>query len=67
MNAILPVMIVHATYDLILVLAFGHAFPVAPTVPGFLVATVVNLGLAAVGLFLLSARQATGRARLEAA
>ena len=28
-------------------LAFGHAFPVAPTVPGFLVATVVNLGLAA--------------------
>src|SRR5947207_601701 len=67
MNAIWPVMIVHAAYDLILVLAFGHAFPVAPTVPGFLVATVVNLGLAAVGLFLLRAQPATGKARLEAA
>jgi len=60
-------MIVHATYDLILVLAFGHAFPVAPTVPGFLVATVVNLGLAAVGLFLLRAPKASRSARLEAA
>jgi len=49
------------------VLAFGHAFPVAPTVPGFLVATVVNLGLAAVGLFLVRAPKASGRARLEAA
>ena len=67
MNAIWPVMIVHATYDLILVLAFGHAFPVAPTVPGFLVATVVNLGLAAVGLFLLRAPKAGRSARLEAA
>src|SRR2546426_12697057 len=58
MNTIWPVMIVHASYDLMLVLAFGHAFPVAPTMPGFLVATVVNLGLAAVGLFLLRALHA---------
>jgi len=55
MNTILPVMAVHATYDLMLVLAFGHAFPVAPTVPGFIVDTVVNLGLAIVGLALLRA------------
>jgi hypothetical protein len=55
MNTIWPVMVVHATYNVLLVLAFGHAFPVAPTVPGFLVATVVNLGLAGVGIFLLRA------------
>jgi membrane protease YdiL (CAAX protease family) len=67
MNTIWPVMIVHATYDLLLVLAFGHAFPVAPTLPGFLVATVVNLVLAAVGLLLLRPRQAVGLAELEAA
>jgi membrane protease YdiL (CAAX protease family) len=67
MNTIWPVMIVHATYDLMLVLAFGHAFPVAPTLPGFLVATVVNLALAAVGLFLLRPRQAPGLTQLEAA
>jgi membrane protease YdiL (CAAX protease family) len=67
MNTIWPVMIVHATYDLMLVLAFGHAFPVAPTLPGFLVATVVNLALAAVGLFLLRPRRAPGQIELEAA
>jgi hypothetical protein len=39
-----------------LVLVFGHAFPVAPTVPGFVVATVVNLGLAGVGFSLLRAQ-----------
>jgi membrane protease YdiL (CAAX protease family) len=67
MNTIWPVMIVHAAYDLMLVLAFGHAFPVAPTLPGFLVATVVNLGLAGVGIFLLRARPDANMARLEAA
>jgi membrane protease YdiL (CAAX protease family) len=53
MNTIWAVMAVHATYDLMLVLAFGHAFPVAPTLPGFIVDTVVNLGLAVAGLALL--------------
>jgi membrane protease YdiL (CAAX protease family) len=56
MNTIWPVMAVHAAYDLMLVLVFGHAFPVAPTVPGFVVATVVNLGLAGVGFSLLRAQ-----------
>ena len=67
MNTIWPVMIVHATYDLMLVLAFGHAFPVAPTLPGFIVATVVNLGLAGIGLFLLRVRPAGTVTRQEAA
>ena len=67
MNTIWPVMIVHASYDLMLVLAFGHAFPVAPTLPGFMVATVVNLALAGIGLFLLRARQAGTETRQEAA
>jgi uncharacterized protein len=67
MNAIWPVMIVHATYDLMLVLAFGHAFPVAPTAPGFLVATIVNLGLAGIGIFLLRTRGAGSMVRREAA
>jgi uncharacterized protein len=67
MNTIWPVMIVHASYDLMLVLAFGHAFPVAPTVPGFVVATVVNLGLAGIGIFLLRGRNNVGMARREAA
>ena len=67
MNTIWPVMIVHAIYDLMLVLAFGHAFPVAPTAPGFLVATVVNLGLAGIGIFLLRTRGAGSVARREAA
>jgi membrane protease YdiL (CAAX protease family) len=53
MNTIWAVMAVHATYDFMLVLALGHAFPVAPTLPGFIVATVVNLGLAGAGFFLL--------------
>jgi membrane protease YdiL (CAAX protease family) len=53
MNTIWPVMAVHALYDLMLVLAFGHAFPVAPTLPGFVVDTVVNLSLAVVGFSLL--------------
>jgi membrane protease YdiL (CAAX protease family) len=56
MNTIWAVMAVHATYDLMLVLVLGHAFPVAPTLPGFIVATVVNLGLAGVGFFLLRSR-----------
>ena len=67
MNTIWPVMMVHAAYNFMLVLAFGHAFPVAPTVPGFLVATVVNLSLAGVGINLLRARHGTSVARLEAA
>jgi membrane protease YdiL (CAAX protease family) len=67
MNTIWPVMVVHATYNFTLVLAFGHAFPVAPTVPGFLVATVVNLCLAGIGYFLLRARDLRVVARREAA
>jgi membrane protease YdiL (CAAX protease family) len=67
MNTIWPVMAVHATYDLMLVLALGHAFPVAPTAPGFVVATIVNLGLAAVGLFLLRALPVVAVDRREAA
>lgn len=67
MNTIWPVMIVHATYDLMLVLAFGHAFPVAPTLPGFLVDTVVNLGLAGVGLLLLRSWHTAAIASREAA
>jgi membrane protease YdiL (CAAX protease family) len=67
MNTIWPVMAVHATYNLMLVLAFGHAFPVAPTLPGFLMATVVNLALACVGFFLLRERHAaTGQGRMAA-
>src|SRR6202035_3340867 len=58
MNTIWPVMAVHAMYDFMLMLAFGHAFPVAPTLPGFAVDTVVNLGLACVGLALLRPRHA---------
>jgi membrane protease YdiL (CAAX protease family) len=53
MNTIWVVMAVHAAYDFMLVLAFGHAFPVAPSLPGFLVATTVNLSLAIVGVLLL--------------
>jgi membrane protease YdiL (CAAX protease family) len=67
MNTIWPVMAVHATYDLLLVLAFGHAFPVAPTGPGFVVDTVVNLSLAVVGFSLLPARQPVVVDRREAA
>jgi uncharacterized protein len=67
MNTIWPVMAVHATYDFMLILAFGHAFPVAPTVPGFVVDTVVNLGLAGVGLALLRAQPFAKVASREAA
>jgi membrane protease YdiL (CAAX protease family) len=67
MNTIWPVMAAHALYDFMLVLAFGHAYPVAPTVPGFVVATVVNLGLAAVGLFLLRAPKRDSAVIREAA
>jgi membrane protease YdiL (CAAX protease family) len=63
MNTIWLVMAIHAAYDLMLILAFGHAYPVAPTVPGFVVDTTVNLGLALVGLYLI--RPSTGRRRLE--
>jgi membrane protease YdiL (CAAX protease family) len=67
MNTIWPVMAVHATYNLMLVLAFGHAFPVAPTLPGFLVATVVNMVLAGAGIFLLRTRHVGRLASKEAA
>ena len=53
MNTIWIVMAVHAGYDFMLVLAFGHAFPVAPSLAGFLVATTLNLSLALVGIFLV--------------
>ncbi len=56
MNTIGPVIAIHAAYDFILILAFGHASPVAPTLPGFLVDTAVNLGLAGFGLFLIRPR-----------
>lgn len=55
-NAIWPVMVVHALYDFILVLAYGHAVPVQPTIPGFTVVTVVNLALATGGLILVRHR-----------
>lgn len=57
LNAIWPLIAVHAVYDLMLLLAFGHAFPVAPTPAGFAVDTVVNLCLAAVALMLVGPRQ----------
>jgi membrane protease YdiL (CAAX protease family) len=53
LNAIWPVIVVHAAYDLMLLLAFGHAFPVAPTPAGFLVDTFVNLCLAAGALLVV--------------
>jgi len=53
LNAIWPVIAVHAAYDMMLLLAFGHAFPVAPTPAGFLVDTLVNLCLAAIALILV--------------
>ncbi len=67
MNTIWLVMAVHAAYDLMLVLVFGHAFPVAPTVPGFVVATVVNLALAGVGVFILRGQAASRLASRRAA
>ena len=53
MNTIWPVIAVHGAYDFMLVLAFGHAFPVAPTVPGFVVDTTVNLMFAGLGIALV--------------
>jgi uncharacterized protein len=67
MNTIWPVMAVHAAYDLMLVLAFGHAYPVAPTFPGFVVDTIVNLSLAVVGLILVRPRDMVPVVRREAA
>jgi membrane protease YdiL (CAAX protease family) len=66
MNAIWPVMLIHAAYNLMLILAFGHASPVTPTVPGFIAVTAVNLSLAFVGLRLVQGRSAEVRP-LEAA
>src|ERR1700694_5408488 len=67
MNTIWAVMAVHAIYDLMLVLAFGHAYPVAPTLPGFVVDTVVNLSLAVLGFSLLRRVPAVAVDRREAA
>jgi len=53
MNTIWFVMAIHAAYDFMLILAFGHAYPVAPTLPGFAVDTTINLGLAALGIYLV--------------
>ena len=57
MNAIWPVMAVHAAYDFVLVLAYGHAVPVVPSRAGFIIATIANLVLAAAGLFLIRKRR----------
>jgi membrane protease YdiL (CAAX protease family) len=57
MNAIWPTIAVHASYNFMLILAFGHASPVAPTLPGFVADTTVNLGLAVVGLAALRGRR----------
>ena len=57
MNTIWPLIAIHAAYDLMLILAFGHAFPVAPTLGGFIVDTTVNLGLALFGLVLVRSRR----------
>ena len=67
MNTIWPVMAVHATYDFMLILAFGHAFPVTPTMPGFVVDTVVSVSLACIGFAMLRPRHASSAARREAA
>lgn len=53
MNAIWPVMVTHALYDFILVVAYGHAVRVQPSIPGFVVVTAVNAALAAGSLALL--------------
>jgi membrane protease YdiL (CAAX protease family) len=57
MKTIWAVLAIHAIYDFMLVLAFGHAFPVAPTPAGFAVDTVVNLCLAGIGLLLVMPRR----------
>src|SRR4029077_18384022 len=67
MNTIWPVMAVKTPYDLMRLPAFGPACPVAPTVPGVVVDTVVTRGLAVVGFSLLSALPALTVDRREAA
>jgi len=67
MNTIWPVIAIHAAYDLMLILAFGHAFPVAPTLGGFIVDTTVNLGLALLGLALVRSRPQALREEQQAA
>jgi membrane protease YdiL (CAAX protease family) len=67
MNTIWIVMALHAAYDLMLILAFGHAYPVAPTLPGFLVDTTVNLALAGVGFAILRRYRPERQALSEAA
>jgi membrane protease YdiL (CAAX protease family) len=67
MNTIWIVMALHAIYDFMLILAFGHAYPVAPTLPGFLVDTTVNLALAGVGLTILRRYRPEHQALREAA
>src|SRR5438477_513357 len=57
LHLIIPLIAIHAAYDLMLILAFGHAFPVAPTLGGFIVDTTVNLGLALFGLVLVRSRR----------
>ena len=61
MNAIWPIIMIHAAYNFMLILAFGHASPVTPTLPGFIIDTTVNLSLAVVGLMLLRGRSASAR------
>jgi len=67
MNTIWPGLAVHAAYNFMLVLAFGHALPVAPTLAGFLVDTVVNLCLALIGLMLVQSARPDAAGRQEAA
>ena len=67
MNTIWPVIAIHAAYDFTLILAFGHAYPVAPTLGGFIVDTTVNLAFACTGLLLMAPRKAMGNARRQAA
>lgn len=67
MNTIWPGLAVHAAYNFMLVLAFGHALPVAPTLAGFLVDTVVNLCLALIGLMLVQSARPHATRRQEAA
>lgn len=67
MNTIWPLLAVHAAYDFMLVLAFGHALPVAPTLAGFMVDTVVNLCLATIGVMLVLPRRQHAAGQREAA
>jgi membrane protease YdiL (CAAX protease family) len=67
MNTIWTVMVAHVLYDFILVLAYGHAVPVQPTIAGFTVVTVVNLALAAGGLVLVRRQPTFAVARVAAA